>query len=45
MQIQDKSQPIELTSDAMIKYMIEDAVKESFKAEMAKKLMYALEKP
>ena len=35
---------VELNSDAMIKYVIEDAVKKAFKEEMAKKLKYALDK-
>ena len=43
-QLRDKSMAVELNSDAMIKYVIEDAVKKAFKEEMAKKLKYALDK-
>ena len=43
-QLRDKSMTIELNSNAMIKYIIEDAVKKAFKLEMGKKLKFAMDK-
>lgn len=42
--LNDMSKPIELQSDAMIRYVIEDSVKKHFNAIMAEKMMHSLEK-